>query len=147
MDLLIIGSLTSIIVYPIFRIAGWNLSNSAWYAPISILSAIVFYGYFVLMTYFWRQTIGKMIFGLTVIPLKDDSNSFLTIVIREWIGRFISTTLFPLYVVVAFTSKKQGVHDLFADTSVIHENTFEKTLQRVPYHAVNSHELHDTNPI
>ena len=42
---------------------------------------------------------------------------------REWIGRFISGTIIILYVVVGFLPKKQGIHDLFADTTVIHERS------------------------
>jgi uncharacterized RDD family membrane protein YckC len=32
----------------------------------------------------------------------------------------------PLYWVIGFTPKKQGLHDFIADTMVIHENVYEK---------------------
>ncbi|MER2059482.1 MAG: RDD family protein, partial [Niallia sp.] len=44
-----------------------------------------------------------------------------TILFREWIGRFISGSFIILYALVAFLPKKQGIHDLFADTTVIHD--------------------------
>ena len=60
------------------------------FAPISIASAVIFYLYFVLMTKFLRQTLGKMVFGLKVVDLKKNGLSWGTVLFREWIGRFIS---------------------------------------------------------
>ena len=94
------------------------------FAPVSVVTALIFYAYFVLMTRFFGQTLGKMVFGLRVISLKDQKLSWGAIMFRESIfGRFISGTIIILYVVVGFLPKKQGIHDLFADTTVIHERT------------------------
>lgn len=124
-DLIIIGSLGRMVVKPIFRLFDISLSTSIYqieiFAPISIISAIIFYGYFVLMTKYLGQTVGKMIFGLKVIPLKGEKLSWGTILFREWIGRFISATTWIGYLIVAFLPQKQGIHDLFSDTTVIHE--------------------------
>ena len=73
------------------------------------------------MTKFFNQTLGKMVFGLKVLTIENKKPNWSTILFREWIGRFISGTIFILYLVVAFLPKKQGIHDLFADTTVIHE--------------------------
>ncbi|BCB05251.1 RDD family protein [Bacillus sp. KH172YL63] len=129
LDLVVIGSITRLVVNPIFKILDISLSDGSMFAPISILTSIVFYGYFVLMTKFFSQTIGKMVFGIRVIDLKGTEPSWGTILFRELIGRFISTTVFILYVVVAFTNKKQGIHDLFADTTVVQE---KKKLEFTP---------------
>ena len=123
LDLLVIGSLNGIVVYPIFRALGLSLNDANMFAPLSIVTAIIFYAYFVLMTRFFGQTLGKMVFGLRVISLNDQSLSWGAIMFREWIGRFISGTIIILYVVVGFLPKKQGIHDLFADTTVIHERS------------------------
>ena len=123
LDLLVIGSLNGIVVYPIFRALGLSLNDANMFAPVSIVTAIIFYAYFVLMTRFFGQTLGKMVFGLRVISLNDQSLSWGAIMFREWIGRFISGTIIILYVVVGFLPKKQGIHDLFADTTVIHERS------------------------
>jgi uncharacterized RDD family membrane protein YckC len=120
-DLIVIGSITRLIVKPVFKMLDISLVEGSMFAPISILSAIVFYGYFVLMTKFFSQTIGKMVLGIKVIDLKGHRPSWGTILFRELIGRFISSTIFILYIVVAFTTKKQGIHDLFADTTVVQE--------------------------
>lgn len=121
LDLVVIGSINGIIVYPIFRVLDLSLNEASMFAPVSIVTAVIFYAYFVLMTKFFGQTIGKMVFGLKVISLQDQKLNWSTIMFREWIGRFISGTVLILYVVVGFLPKKQGLHDLFADTTVVHE--------------------------
>lgn len=131
-DLIVVASASSILVKPIFLLVGAETASSAWYAPYAIVTAVIFYGYFVLMTKFFNQTIGKMIMGLRVISLADDKLTWGTLLFREWIGRFISATILPLYWIVGFTRLKQGVHDFIADTTVIHESSYrkQKTIQK-----------------
>lgn len=78
------------------------------------------------MTRFFRQTLGKMIFGIEVISAKGDRLTWGQLFFREGVGRFLhqapilgNLTLLA-YIVVACTPKKQGVHDLFAETYVVH---------------------------
>lgn len=122
LDLIVIGSIDRIIINPIFRALDIPLTEFNIFAPISIATAITFYAYFVLMTRYFNQTLGKMVFGLKVIDLKGQKLTWGTVIFREWIGRFISATILIGYVVVAFLPKKQGLHDIFTDTTVIHEN-------------------------
>lgn len=123
LDLAVIASLNGILVYPVFRLMELPLNETSMFAPISIATAIIFYAYFVLMTKFFGQTLGKMVFGLKVTALNQAKLSWSTVLFREWIGRFISGTILVLYFVVGFLPKKQGIHDLFAETTVIHERT------------------------
>jgi len=120
LDLIVVGSIERLIIKPIFRALEIPLIEFNMFAPISIASAIIFYLYFVLMTKYFNQTLGKMVFGIKVIDLKNDKLSWGTILFREWIGRFISATVVIGYIIVAFLPKKQGLHDLFTETSVIH---------------------------
>lgn len=140
-DLLVISSVSSIIIYPLFRIFGWDVQGTTWYAPIGFLTGFIFYAYFVFMTKFFKQTVGKMVFGLRIISLKEESISFVTILFREWIGRFFSATIWPLYWVIGFTPKKQGLHDFIADTMVIHEQVYEKKIDTMYNHVSELHEL------
>jgi uncharacterized RDD family membrane protein YckC len=121
LDLIVIGSIDRLLIKPIFRLLDVPLMETNLFAPISIATAITFYAYFVLMTKFFGQTLGKMVFGLKVIGLGEERLSWKTILFREWIGRFISSTIVIGYIITAFLPKKQGLHDLFSDTSVIHE--------------------------
>ncbi|WP_264738764.1 RDD family protein [Cytobacillus firmus] len=128
LDLVVVGSVDRILINPIFRALDIPLHESNLFAPISIATAITFYAYFVLMTKFFGQTLGKMVFGLRVVNLEGKKLTWSTILFREWIGRFISATIFVGYVIVAFLPKKQGLHDLFAETSVVHERQNEQVV-------------------
>jgi uncharacterized RDD family membrane protein YckC len=121
LDLIVIGSINRMILHPVFRALDVSLVEDGIISPMGVTTAVVFYLYFVLMTKFYGQTLGKMVFGLRVVELDGNKLSWGTVIFREWIGRYISATLMILYVVVAFTKKKQGLHDLFADTTVIYE--------------------------
>ncbi|HEY9576154.1 MAG TPA: RDD family protein [Pseudobacillus sp.] len=123
LDLIVVGSISRLLIYPLFRAADIDIGSGGIFSAVNIATAIVFYLYFVLMTKWWGQTIGKMVFGLKVISLTDSGLSWKTVLFREWIGRYLSVTIPFLYVLVAFLSKKQGLHDYFAGTTVIHENS------------------------
>lgn len=120
LDLIVIGSIDRIIINPLFRAFDIPLHEVNMFAPISIATAITFYAYFVLMTKYLGQTLGKMVFGLKVIGLKGEPLTWGTVLFREWIGRFISVTIPIVYLIVAFLPKKQALHDLFVETTVIH---------------------------
>lgn len=92
----------------------WTLSG--------IVHFIVFYLYFLLMTKFFNQTIGKMIFGLKVIRKDGKALTWMDLVFREVVGRFLHRVFWftgLLYLVVAFTPEKKGIHDMIADTRVV----------------------------
>jgi uncharacterized RDD family membrane protein YckC len=79
------------------------------------------------MTKYFGQTLGKMVFGLKVVSLKDSTLTWPVVLFREVVGRYISKTVFLLgYLLVAFLPKKQGAHDYYADTTVIHEGTISR---------------------
>lgn len=132
-DMLILSSIGMLMIKPIFRLFSFELNDSTWYAPITLITAILFYAYFVLMTKFLSQTVGKMIFGIKVVSKDKQALTWGTVLFREWIGRLIS--IIPLnlpYLAVAFTPKKQAIHDMIADTLVIHEAVYDKT-EKIEY--------------
>ncbi|MFT9820994.1 RDD family protein [Lysinibacillus sp. NPDC056185] len=124
LDGFVITAIGGILVNPIFYLMDWSLSETVWYAPISILSAILYYSYFVLMTRFFGQTLGKMIFGLRVISLKHEKLTWSDVLFRDWIGRIINSIFMPLYILVGILPNNQGLHDYFADTTVVHEKIY-----------------------
>ena len=119
-DLVVIGSIGRIVLKPVLRMMGVE-DSSSFFSPLAIGSAIIFYLYFVLMTKYLGQTLGKMVLGLKVISLKEARLSWGTVIFREFIGRFINRTIILLYILVGFLPKHQGLHDIFADTAVIYE--------------------------
>lgn len=116
-DLLMISSLNRLIVHPFYS----DLPTFGGpFTSFALITSAMMYIYFVIMTKIFGQTLGKMIFGLKVVSANGRPLSWLDIVFREVIGRFISKTVFMLgYIFVAFTKKKQGWHDKVADTIVL----------------------------
>ncbi|MGG4267987.1 RDD family protein [Peribacillus simplex] len=118
-DLFVIGSLNRILIHPIFKF--YEGTDDLWFSAEGLLTGIVFFLYFVLMTKFLNQTLGKMILGLKVVTLKEEAKtiSWGTVLFRELIGRYISKVTWIGYLLAGLLPKKQALHDVFADTSVV----------------------------
>lgn len=118
-DMFVIGALNRIIINPFFSFE--LIPDPLGTLPTqAILTAIIGYAYFVLMTKFAQQTLGKMVLGLKVINKEGESLSWTDCIFREVVGKIISKVGFVGYIIAGFTPKKQSLHDLFADTYVIH---------------------------
>ncbi|MCM3712084.1 RDD family protein [Sporosarcina luteola] len=127
-DLLVVSSISGIFIKPIFRVLDIKISNPSFllFSPYKVTLLILFLAYFALMTKFTGQTVGKMILGIKVVTKDGGKLTWATVFFREVIGRFISKLLTIPYLFVAFMPKKEALHDLFADTYVIHEQAFER---------------------
>lgn len=123
-DVIIIFSINGILLSPLLFInEGFPLEIGFWTVN-GILAGIIYYVYFLLMTKFWGQTVGKMILGIKVISENEETPLLWSdLIFREVIGRFIQNVIFILkllYLVIAFSPKKQGIHDMIGNTKVIH---------------------------
>lgn len=120
-DLLIVFSLNGILLSPLLFM---DESTIVGFVTLQGLLSVVFsYLYFLLMTKFFAQTLGKMIFGIKVIRADLTPLKWSDLFFREVVGRFIHRSLVitnVLYLVVGFMDEKQGVHDIFAGTRVVH---------------------------
>ena len=127
-DLTVIYSVGGLFVKPIFRVIDIPVSNPSFlfFTPYKITMLVVFMLYFMLMTKYFHQTIGKIILGIKVVPQKGSKLSWGTLFFREVVGRFISKVLLLPYLLVVFMPKKEALHDIFADTYVVHENAYER---------------------
>ena len=125
LDSLVISAIVGITVRPLFALMDWDVTGGTWYAPFTLISGAIFYTYFVFMTKFFKQTLGKMVFGLRVEKDNGEPLDWLTVLFREGVGRYINGCLlhFP-YVIVAFTPKNKSLADYFSDTVVVHENIY-----------------------
>jgi uncharacterized RDD family membrane protein YckC len=84
------------------------------------LEFIINISYFVVLTVFYGQTLGKMALGIRVIRQDGGPNTWGTILVRETIGKLVSAIIFLIgYVMAAFDSKKRALHDRIANTYVI----------------------------
>ena len=125
-DGLAIWGLSQIIIHPVLQLAG--VGDVYFLTPMlsvaNIATGLLYYLYFILMTYFAQATLGKMIIGITVVGRDSEKLSLSQVIFRELVGRYINNTLWYLpYLVVLFTERRIGLHDYFADTYVV-KNSF-----------------------
>jgi len=130
-DLIVLSAISGIIIKPVFRIAGWEITNPSFFlfSPYKVTVLLLLLVYFTAMTKYLQQTVGKMIMGIRVAPKDGGQLTWGAVIFREVIGRFISKMLLIPYLLVLFMPKKEALHDLFADTIVEHEYSYEKELR------------------
>jgi uncharacterized RDD family membrane protein YckC/Tfp pilus assembly protein PilE len=91
------------------------------------LQTIVSFGYYVLMITYYQATVGKIVVGLHVERTSGERVGLGRAILREVIGKFLSTLLLGIgYFMAGWTKKKQGLHDMIADTVVV-ENDPKKS--------------------
>lgn len=122
LDMIVVYSLASLL-----NTVSFGLLNRQFDFPVlgeeSLSYVIVMFTYFISMTYFFSQTLGKMIMKIKIETNRGDKLSFADVVYRELVGRLLTIFLAYLpYLAVAFTNKKKGLHDFIADTVVVKEN-------------------------
>ena len=122
LDMIVVYSLASLL-----NTVSFGVLNRQFDFPIlgekSLSYVIVMFTYFISMTYFFSQTLGKMIMKIKVETNRGDKLSFADVVYRELVGRLLTIFLAYLpYLAVAFTNKKKGLHDFIADTVVVKED-------------------------
>ncbi|MEC2071750.1 RDD family protein [Alkalihalophilus marmarensis] len=125
LDALMLLSLRWLLIGPILNLTDLRYALGGMYGFFDlVVSAVFFFAYFALMTKFYGATIGKMVFGLRVVSKEGDLLSWREVIFREGVGRVLHQSfalLYILYITVAFTSTKQGLHDMIADSYVIYE--------------------------
>lgn len=122
-DTMILSALSGAIIGTWLTPAAFVSNGWGMYSFIAaIVYGLVTFAYFALMTKWCGQTLGKMLFGLRVIRTNGHALTWGDVFFREGMGRLIQQSfalLYIMYLVVAFTPKKQGIHDFFADTCVV----------------------------
>lgn len=124
-DTTVAGILALMVASPIFMLTSSNpdsfFSGTVLFhrtiADVVMYMIIVLY--FTLTTYFTHTTLGKFIFKLRVINVNKEW-SFINILYRESIGRFLSSLLAIGYIVLAVDREKRGFHDMLSDTRVVY---------------------------
>ena len=87
----------------------------------SLVNTLISFGYFITMTYKYEATLGKKALGLKVVSAEEKPLSLGQVTLRETLGRLVAgITLLIGYIMVAFTQKKQGLHDMIAKTYVVY---------------------------
>ena len=87
---------------------------------VQLLNGVIAWLYFaILESSTWQATIGKRLFNLRVTDVHGRQLSFARATGRHF-GKFISTVILGMgYVMVAFTDRKQALHDIMANCLVL----------------------------
>lgn len=120
-DLLCIAAIRTSTLGLVYRVAGL-VDTGAYFGLYNLFSIALYLAYFTCLTRFNHgQTLGKMVFGLRVVSLKEKELTWTTILMRETVCRFILMG-FPWiigYLPAAFSKYKQHLGDYFCETSVV----------------------------
>lgn len=129
-DMLLLSTLAKVI----FALAGFQTVFLAreivpsFSSGEAILAMLLLWGYNIAMIKLYGATMGKICFGLKVVPTSDVKENtsdvkeidWLSTVLRETVGKMISTLPFGLgFLWVSWDAKKQGWHDKIAGTVVV----------------------------
>jgi uncharacterized RDD family membrane protein YckC len=117
-----------------FPIAGLVIAIFGDIEKYNWITGLLFMAYAVVALKYYSKTVGKHLFGLKVV--KDDGGvlTWGNILIRETIGKILSSLVFSLgYLWILFDSKRQGWHDKLAKTVVIQERQPSKGMKTIAY--------------
>lgn len=109
------------VVMSVFGITYIDFENPERFDPTAnLLSILVFWLYFALLESSERgATVGKMAMGLRVVSNEGKRISFLNATGR-YFAKILSGMIFCIgYIMVGFTERKRGLHDMMASTLVI----------------------------
>lgn len=104
--------------------------------------------YFTLCTYFTGTTFGKRLMNLRVVNADcQEKLSFISILYRETVGRFLSGFLLSLgYLMIGLDREKRGLHDILCDTRVIYAKTFRSPPKFYPQDKQDKQDMQDKLP-
>ena len=120
---LIDGILLTIVYGIVARLLGIDIFESDWrhYDPLgNLLSLVIGWLYFALLESSERgATVGKMVMGLRVVTSDGQRLSFVNATGR-YFAKILSAIILCIgFIMIAFTDKKRGLHDIIAGTLVI----------------------------
>ena len=114
----------SVVVGVIASIMGFNIfdpESAASYDPtLNLVSVVIGWLYFALMESSERgATLGKMALGLRVVSNSGQRLSFLNATGR-YFAKILSAIILCIgFIMIAFTERKRGLHDMIAGTLVV----------------------------
>jgi len=86
----------------------------------SLAQLVLAIGYYVWFQSLSGQTLGKKVMKIKVVNAVGTTPSLGTFALREILGKLVSGLLLGIgYLMVAWDSKKQGLHDKIASTYVV----------------------------
>jgi uncharacterized RDD family membrane protein YckC len=87
---------------------------------VNLINNFVVLAYYIYFTYKYGATLGKKVMKIKIVREDGQPMTILTVILREVVGKFVSSVLLCLgYFWVMWDKKKQGWHDKIAKTIVI----------------------------
>jgi uncharacterized RDD family membrane protein YckC len=100
--------------------------------------ALILYALVMLLYFAWfessryQATPGKMAVGMAVVDLEGRRISFQQAIVRT-LAKVISAAILGIgFLIIGFTIKRQGLHDMIAGTTVVMRNTVYLDLPEAP---------------
>ena len=92
--------------------------------------------YFILLTRLRGATLGKSLFRLKVVSAEDRDLTWIEVIFRETVGRFLSSVILMIgYILIIPDQEKRALHDMLSDTRVIYaheEDAYRKRRDPLP---------------
>jgi uncharacterized RDD family membrane protein YckC len=86
-------------------------------------ATVVIGGIYIYIIYRYQASPGKMALGLKIVSDNFERMTLGQVLLREIVGKFVSSLILYIgYIMIGFTAKKQGLHDMIAKTVVVHKN-------------------------
>lgn len=112
--------LDSVIILALSMIAATVFSAVKLGTVGSIAQLLLGIGYYVWFQSRTGQTLGKKVMKIKVVNSAGATPSLGTFALREIVGKLVSSLILGIgYLMVAWDSKKQGLHDKIASTYVV----------------------------
>lgn len=94
---------------------------------LRLFVSVLVWIYFIVMTKNYGATLGKKAMGIKVISDKSENLSWGQVILRETLGKIISTIILYIgYLMAGFTARKQALHDMMASTVVVYKDPNDK---------------------
>ncbi|VGO17924.1 hypothetical protein PDESU_06526 [Pontiella desulfatans] len=97
----------------------WVARQGGVFLPVELSFFVFALIYWVALTGWRGQTLGKSACGLRVVSREGETAGFWRIVLREWVGKLVSIVPFLLgFFWIGFTRRKRAWHDCLSGTRV-----------------------------
>ncbi len=103
----------------------WNAEVLFSYTPYAIAAYCIRKVYFVISTWAFHKTLGKKIMHIQVDTINGEKLTFLNVLIRETVGRFLSGILYIGYLISLAGKDHYALHDMICDTKVCYTGLVE----------------------
>lgn len=121
-DLVVVVGVQAAVSAVVIVVSDGDLRTIANIAPVCSLIAWAYYA--LLESSPARGTLGKIALNLFVSDLRGDPISFYRASARYWLKIFSSLLLGTGWLLVAFTPRKQGLHDLLSGCLVLRRRSY-----------------------